>query len=820
MKPLYPMIILLSLCGILLFGCAGDSGTSLDGDDSETPLDGDLEEPMDGDKSDGDDDTEIIVDGDMDDESVDTESESGEAEEEAPDWRAVDLVNPFIATGGEGFGIGSGVPGAAAPFGMVMASPDTMGENGAASFYHEGGYWAEDEYILGFSHTHLYGVGASELGNILFMPTSGEIDEYKTRPKRYRSMFSKENEEAHPGYYSVLLNEYGINAELTADVHSAHHRYLYPSDVENQLLLIDAGASVPGGEISNARITLLNNSHEVEGWAVNDGGFAGRYDGLTVYFVARFNRDFSAHTMWNELELNEEDLQTEGADIGVILTFDSAEGDSLEAQVGISYISIEQARINLDAELSDWDFDGQRIKIEEDWEQELSVVKFEGGTRDQRIIMATALYHAFLMPDSFTDTNGKYLGFDRVVHQAEDFIYYTNFSMWDTYRTQAPLLSLVQPERQRDMMKSLVRMAEEGGNLPQWPQGCGYTGCMVGDPANIIITDAYVKGITDFDVERAYSEMREQSDGPVDHVGRNGVEFYNENGYMAADLHGGSVSQTEEFCVADYAIAELGEALGKPDDEIEVYRDRSHFYRNLWDEETKFLIGKNADGTFVEEFDELLWEDFYTEGNAWQYLWMVPHDMQGLEDLFGSREAMATKLEIFFEEAKVYLDNPSPINALLPPPYYWHGNEPDLHAVYMFLQVGRPDLAQKWIHWISETLYSTEPDGIAGNDDCGTLSSWYVFSAMGFYPITASDIYIVGRPIFKHIEVKTLGGVLTVDAPEASMENIYVQSVTLNGEPLDVPWFKHADIIDGGSLSFEMGPQPGEWGKVSGRTPL
>ena len=734
--------------------------------------------------------------------------------------RMVDLVRPLVATGGIGFGVGSGVPGPKAPFGMIHPSPDGTGEMGIPP-YHCGGYHASDDTILGFSQTHLYGVGIPDYGFIPLMPTAGPLDASMTAEGAYASAFAKEDEEAHPAYYGVTLADHGVLAELTATTRAAHHRYTFPPGVPagERLVVMDLAHAAPDCSVSDGALVVSEGGAALEGWVRGVGGFTGRYGGLPVYFVARFDRPPQAWATWAGEDFGPGVGAREGADTGALLAFDGAE--VVEVQIAISFVDVDGARANLDAEMPAWDFDGTRQATEDAWEQELSVVRVEGGTPDERSILATALYHAFMMPNVFTDTDGAYRGFDKEVHQAEGFVYYSDFSMWDTYRTEHPLLALLQPARARDMMVSLLTMAEQGGGLPKWPQGIGYTGCMVGSPAHIVLADAYLRGVTGFDAHAALAQMAIEASGQLppgtSAPRRSGIEAYLAKGYVDIEASGGSVARTMEYAIADFAISRLAEALGEYD-QAALFGPRGANYRNLWDAETAFFRGRHADGSWAD-LDPLVWESYYTEGTAWQYLWLAPHDIDGLVDLFGSPEALVAKLETFFDEGRAELEyrrahvEDEPVLQVLPPEYYWHGNEPDIHAAYIFARAGRPELTQRWVRWIAETLYGTGPDGIAGNDDCGTLSAWYVWSAMGLYPIAGDDLYLVGAPLFPHIEADLADGTLVVDAPGASAANPYVQSVTVDGAPLDEPWFRHALISGGATLVFEMGPEPSAWGR-------
>lgn len=822
MKQTSFLFLFILILFVFAIGC-GDNGNSdgdTDGDTSENEIETD-DEALDGD-FDLAENSESEIDGDSE---LETEAEA-EQEESGP-IDMVEYVNPFIGTGGPGFNVGSGFPGATAPFGMLKVSPDTSYEHGVFPAYHCGGYNDMDNYIIGFSHTHLYGVGIPEYGNFLVMPTF--VDPEVTNPlyyKKYSSLFTKDNEEASPGYYSVILDDTGIKAELTATERAAHHRYTFPTTKASQPadLIFDFSYAIADGEIIDGSINIDKENNTVEGWVLNDGSFSGRYGGIDIYFVARFNRDIQSFITKSGDTYEEEVAEQSGAETGAILTFDLAESNQLEMQAAISFVSIEQARLNLNTEMPEWDFDKTHQATREKWKKEMSIVTvYDGGTEDDRIKMATSLFHIFMAPNIFNDVNGKYIGFDDQIHET-DSTYYTDFSMWDTYRTYHPLMTLTNPELTTDFVNSLLLMAEQGGDLPKWPQGKGYSNCMVSTPADVVIADAYVKDVRGFDEQYAFSKMVEHAKHPVSKAGREDVEHYVEHGFVRADKGGGSASKTMEHAIADYAIYQMALKLGKTD-EVSYFKEASKNYKTIWDPAVKFFRGKNEDGTWQdgafteEDYNSTAQHKYYTEGNAWQYLWLVPHDMQGLMELIGGAETMSERLDYFFVEAEKHQqfleENPDDIATLVPPPYYWHGNEPDIQAAYMFLQSGRPDLTQKWVTWISNILYGTDAGGIPGNDDCGTMSAWYVFSSIGFYPVPGSDLYLVGRPLFKRMDVKTTNGTLAIDAPNAGGDNIYVQSVKLNGEDLEVPYFYHSDIANGGTLYFEMGSEPSEWGKVT-----
>lgn len=718
----------------------------------------------------------------------------------------VDYVNPFIGTGGTGFGVGSSYPGAAAPFGMVKISPDTGSKERGLGFALCAGYAYSNTEILGFSHIHVHGTGVPDYGNLLFVPVTGDITEERIQEKGYRSPFRHETETAKPGYYSVTLDRWKVKAELTATVRTAHHRYTYPADTDKRQVLIRLDHALPGGDVTDAEVTVKNNQ-EVEGWLLSKGGLSKRHDGFKLYFVIRSKAPFESGT-WNDGKLLPKETQQKGAKIGVWLTFPKG-GEAVELQTGISFVSIEGARKNLQAEQKGWDFDGTRKATSDEWEKQLSVVRVAGGTTEQLRIFYTALYHVLQMPTILMDVDGSYRGLDEKVHKADGFVYYSDFSLWDTYRTQHPLLVLLYPKIQRDMVKSLLAMARDGGELPRWPIATGYSSTMVGASADIVIADTYIKGIKDFDVEAAYKAMRRQAMGPTPpgslYGGRGHITDYMKHGFIPADNRSGSASVTMEYAYNDYAIAQLAQALGKTED-YNLFMKRSTNYKHLWDPQTKFFRAKMLDGTWLKDFDPLKWTKDYVEGTAWQYLFFVPHDVKGLSELFGGNEETIKKLTEFFEKAEIEQRQEDPVNLRS---YYWHSNEPDLHAPSLFQLLGRPDLTQKWTRWAMKTQYKDAPDGLAGNDDAGTLSAWYVFNALGIYPIPSQDIYVLTSPIFTRAVITLDNLSFEVRADEASTDALYVDKVTFQNKPVTAGTIPHTQLVkDKALLHFRMKNQP------------
>ena len=473
-------------------------------------------------------------------------------------------------------------------------------------------------------------------------------------------------------------------------------------------------------------------------------------------------------------------------------------------RIGLSAVDVEGARANLAAEVGEQDFDAIRSQASQRWSQTLSKVRLAGGSPEQRSIFYTALYHSQLTPTLFSDLDGRYTGFDKQIHQAQGFRYYTDFSLWDTYRTTHPLFVLIDPQAQRDMLTSLLAMKEQGGFLPKWPAGTGYTGCMIGTPADLVFADSYLKGITDFNVEAAFAAVVENATTAQAQVGRAGVESYLALGYVPSDEHGGSVSRTQEFAVADGAIAEWATALGR-EPEAQAFALRAQSYKNLYDPETGFFRGRRADGGWSEpaqNFEELDWDHpDTTEGTAWQYLWLAPQDVEGLMELMGGRTAFAERLEAFFATP----EPEDPLAEFLPKRYYWHGNEPDIHAAYLFNDAGRPDRAQYWLRHIMATRYGVGPDGLSGNDDCGTLSAWYVFSASGFYPNAGHSRYWIGSPLFERVVFSLEGGgEFEVRALGAGPERLHVEGARLDGRSLTEPFFEHGQIAQGALLELDM----------------
>lgn len=690
----------------------------------------------------------------------------------------IPYADPFIGSGGFGFGFGSSFAGAAAPHGLVKVGPDTSGEFGTVNFLHYSGYWYEDHTIQGFSHLHLHGTGATDYGVISLMPTPA-FDPARTSVVDYQSLFSKDSERASPGLYQVTLDEGDIAVELTATPHAAHHRYGFGAG--GGAVVLDLAKTLSGGEITEAEVTIVDD-RTLRGRIHHVGGMSGGFGGYDVFFELRARDAWTGIDQW---------------DTGAALTFAA---ESVELQVGVSLVDAAGATANLDAEMPSFDFDGTHAATEDAWRALLSRVLVEGGTEAERRMLYSALYRAFLMPTIMSDVDGRYV-YGGTIQTADGFRFVSDLSLWDTYRTLHPLYHLVYPESGRDAVRSLVAMAEVGGFFPRWPIATGEAGTMVGASAEIVIADAYVKGIRDFDAQFAYDLMRaaamDETPPPGGRGGRGEVELYIAQGGWLPSSVSRSVGKTTEFAHDDFALAELAEALGD-DATAEALRQRRLGYRELYDPATGFLRGRAADGSFsAEPFDPLDLGDEYVEANAWHSLFAAPHDATGMVELLGGEEAFIARLTTFFEEAEAdwAAAGADDLTAQVAPrPYYWHGNETDLHAAYLFAQVGRPELTQRWVRWIMNNLYSDRPSGVPGNDDGGTMAAWYVFSALGFYPVAGSTEYVVGIPTFSRATVETAGGTLVVEAVGSGDR---VVEVTLDGAPLATPSLDHAQLAGG-----------------------
>jgi predicted alpha-1,2-mannosidase len=722
-------------------------------------------------------------------------------------------VDPFIGTGGVPWMCAHDSPAATVPFGMVRLAPDTASLFSNIQGFNRSGYFYGDNKILGFSHTRLLGADSLEGGVFRIFPATTLLAGGKPNDLRF-ARFSHNNEIAFPGYYGVRLSKEQILVELTSTPRVGMHRYTFPSNTASHLL-IDVMSTIDAKRSENGAVRIQPQLRQVEGSVRIFGSFSGRYDGLDVYFVAQFNQAFDKYGVWHDNEFEPDKSAAEGKRVGADIGF-GANSPPIEVRLAISYISCANARQNLQAEALDRSFEDIYAAARDAWEKRLALVQIEGGNERQRRIFYTALYRAFQMPTTFNDVNGEYMGFDRAVHKVEEgTTYYTDFSLWDSFRTVHPLYNLIARHDERDMMASLVEMAKAGGCLPRWPSGCGYTNCMFGTPADVAVSEAYLKGVRNFDIETAYAKMRQTAltgrpEGTL-FAGREGLDNYLKYGYCPSDTMSDAVSATLEYSWCDTALSLLATELGHAED-AEIFAKHAQSYRNLWDAKRLFFVPRDTNGVFTDKFDPLVlsytdsgreYTDDFVEGSAMMWRWSVPYDAEGLVSLFPSKEQFARELEDYFEKSN------DSVGEWHPGSHYWHGNEPFFHAAYLFNAAGRPDLTQKWVRHILETKYSDDYVGLDGNDDGGTLSAWYVLSALGFYPIAGTTKYELGAPLFPKATLNLGDGkALTVVADNYSPENIYVDSVRLNGELLPATSFTHDQIANGGELRFAMARKP------------
>lgn len=717
-------------------------------------------------------------------------------------------VNPFLGTGGVPWASGMLFPGATTPFGFVRLSPDTTFPSGIrVGAIGTAGYSDLHCCTFGFSHTRLSGTGVEEGGAIRVTPAFRKDDPAKWRKIPFQ--LDRTQELATPGYYRVALQQGRILAELTATTHVGFHRYTFAAD-KIPHLWIDASSFLGRGRTTEARIEINDAGTEINGEARIFTGFSGRYGGLKVYFVARPS---ASPTSFSPLP---------GQRVGLNLEFSPARNSVrtvIELKVALSAVSVMNARQNLDSEVGNRDFSEVFQIANAAWESALGKIEIETPREDIRTIFYTALYHASLMPTHFTDTNGDFMGLGETPGSTRDFTYRTDFSLWDTFRSLHPLFQLIHPEIQRDTLKSLAQMLRDGGRIPRWPSGTGYTGSMIGTPADMVIAESYLKGTRDFDAEELYSAMKTEAERspPPGQEGRADAENCVRLGYCPdGKLNGnikGAVSRTLEYAWADDSISKLGEALGD-EEGASLFHERSLNYRNLWNPETRYFQARSGAGGWRTPFiphmttylDSIFGNKYlhaFIEGSPRHWRWAVPFDTQGLIALFGNAEQFTTELEEFMQ------DTTQRRGAIYPGSGYWHGNEQNFHIPYLFNEAGHPEETQKWIRWILLHKYGTGSNGLDGNDDAGALSSWYVFSALGFYPVAGSERYWVGTPLVTSARLH-LGNnrFLQIRTQHQSLNHPYVQSVRLNGRRLCTPSFRHQDVQNGGILEFVLGESP------------
>lgn len=709
-------------------------------------------------------------------------------------------VNPFIGTGTIDGGLsGNNYPGATSPFGMIQLSPDT---SEAPNWGDASGYDYNRSTIFGFSHTRLSGTGASDLIDVTLMPTSSG---------RTSSTFTHDEEKASPGYYQVMLKDENINVELTTTQRNGIHRYQYPAGKDAEVILdMDHSADKGswGRRIINAQIRILND-HAVEGYRIITGWAKLR----KIYFYMEFSSPILTSTLRDGGRVHENTAVVNGTNLHGCFRFGKLNGKPLTCKVALSSVSMENARQNMEQEAPHWDFDRYMAAADADWEKQLGKIEIK-GTEVQKEIFYTALYHTMIQPNIMSDVNGEYMAADYTARKVGDNeTHYTTFSLWDTFCASHPLYTLLEPERVTDFVKSMIRQYEYYGYLPIWQLWGQDNYCMIGNHSIPVITDAILKGIPGIDVEKAYEAVYNSS---VTSHPNSPFEVWEKYGFMPENIQTQSVSITLEQAFDDWCVAQLAEKLNK-DADYERFHKRSEYYRNLFHPKTKFFQSKNDKGEWIEPFDPYQYGGNgghpFTEGNAWQYFWYVPHNIQALMELTGGTKAFEQKLDTFFTSN--YKSEQMNHNASGFVGQYAHGNEPSHHVAYLYNFAGQPWKTQKYVSHILNTLYNNTSSGYAGNDDCGQMSAWYVFSAMGFYPVNPADgRYIIGSPLLDECTLKLAGNKdFHIRTIRKSPEDIYIQSVTLNGKKHKDFFITHQDIMNGGTMVFKMGKKPSGWGK-------
>jgi predicted alpha-1,2-mannosidase len=693
------------------------------------------------------------------------------------------LVNPFIGTGGHGHTY----PGASMPFGMMQISPDTRleGWDGCS------GYHYSDSLIYGFSHTHLSGTGIADYCDILLMPFSGEV---KWKNSEYASPFSHKNENAHAGFYEVLLDKNKIKAAVTISTRSGMHEYTFPPEVTEGKVLLDLQHR---DQVLESSIELVND-YEVRGmrrsrsWATDQ----------TVYFYMKFEKPFKEYGIALNDTLQKGLKEASGKNIKSYFSFDLPADKKIHVKVGISGVSMENAKLNLDSEITDWDFMRLKANAENAWNRELGKIEIKGGSSDHQTIFYSALYHASLAPNIYTDINGQYRGTDLKIHQAKNFTNYSVFSLWDTHRALHPLMTIINRKRTNDWINTFLAQYQYGGMLPVWELSGNETYCMIGYHSVPVIVDAYQKGIRDFDAQLALKAMTNYAES-----NRFGLSEYRDVGFVSNDKDHESASKTVEYAYDDWCIAQFARWIGN-DSVYKKYLLRSQNYKNLFDPTSSHIRGK-VQGFWYSPFNATEVNNFFTEGNSWHYSFTAQQDIDGLIQLYGGRTNFASKLEeLFTTSENLSGREQADVTGLIG--QYAQGNEPSHHMAYLFNYAGRPWRTQQLIHKICTEFYTNSPDGLIGNEDCGQMSAWYVLSAMGFYEVTpGSGTYALGTPLFDEVNIHMENGkTFSIKAQNRTATNFYVSKVSLNGKSHPATYINHPDLEKGGELVFQMNNRP------------
>ena len=736
--------------------------------------------------------------------------------------RNIDYVNPFIGTNG----MGHTFPGACAPFGIVQLSPDTDtiphnidGVYQGKAYEYCAGYQYRDSTIVGFSHTHFSGTGHSDLGDILIMPTTGELHlnpgTAAEPDKGYRSRYSHHTEKALPGYYEVLLSDYGVKAQLTATERTGIHKYHFPVNEKQRIILdLNHGIYNYDGKTLWAYLRVENDTL-LTGYRITNGWARTNY----TYFAISFSKPITNYGykdmqkvlyngFWRRLKTNENFPEIAGRKVVSYFEFDPTQAAELEVRVALSAVSTEGAVKNLEAETKGRSFEEILAQTQNKWNTEFNRFEIQGNN-DQVAMFYTSLYHTMINPSLYMDVDGKYRGLDHNIHQADGFNNYTIFSLWDTYRALHPYFNIFHPERNTHMVKSMLKHYQQSVHnaLPVWSHMGNENWCMIGYHAVPVLSDAYAKGLK-FDTDNALEAMI--SSANIDYY--DNQKEYIQLGYIPVDKNGYASSITLENAYDDWTIHSMAKKLNKKEI-AETYKKRALNYRNVIDTSIGFARGKLSDGSWKENFDPLNTHgEGFIEGNSWNYSFYVPHDVFGLIHAMGGDKRFLSKLDSLFtmELPPQYYEHTEDVTKEGILGNYVHGNEPSHHVPYLYAWTSQPWKTQYWVRQIMNTMYKNNIDGLCGNDDCGQMSAWYIFSAMGFYPVCpGTDEYVIGAPYLPYMKLQTGNGkTLEIKAPNVSDKNCYVKSLKLNGKPYDKLYITHQDIMNGGELVFEMSSTP------------
>lgn len=709
-------------------------------------------------------------------------------------------VDPYIGTGFHGHVF----LGANVPFGAVQLGPTNLSEGWDWC----SGYHYSDSTITGFSHTHLSGTGIGDLGDISVMPVVGEVKLTRGKAGKpesgYYSLFSHKQEIVKPGYYSVQLKRYAIKAELTATKRVGFHQYTFPA-ANDAKIIIDLKPGI-GWDMATETFIRQENDTTISGYRYSKGWAPDQ----RIYFTAVFSKPMKRFSVYDSTAVKS-GVTLKGTNIKGIAFFNTKAGEQIRLKVAVSPVSIENAKLNMKAELPGWNFKAQVAAANIAWNKELGRVVIKSDDLSRMKIFYTALYHTMIAPSVFNDVNGDYLGTDKKVYKNAGFTNYTTFSLWDTYRAAHPLLTLINSEKVGDMVNTFLAIYKQQGKLPVWHLMGNETNTMVGNPALPVIADAYLKGIKGFDKDLAYEAMK--STGMMDERGLKLVKKY---GYIPADSTVESVAMGMEYAIADWSVAQVAKQRGNTAD-YAYWSKRGANYKNYFDKETRFMRGRIADQKWrspFNPFQAVHRQDDFTEGNAWQYLWLVPQDVEGLMGLLGGAKPFVAKLDsLFIAKGDMGAESSPDISGLIG--QYAHGNEPSHHIAYLYAYAGQPYKTADKVRYIMDNLYTDKFDGLSGNEDVGQMSAWYIFSALGFYPVNpANGMYVFGSPVVNEATLNVGNGkTFSLSVKNNSKINKYIQSVTLNGKPYTHAYILHSDLIKGGKMIMQMGAKPSAvWG--------